>query len=803
MSFPLCRPLFHSLFHSLLRSALRSLPRRVAERGLLAGAALLVPVGLSAQTGESSEEPTGQGAAGPESASVVRGPAPPDLPEMVRRDDRGGATMRATRLEGPFDLDGRLDDPIYDRVPGVGGFIQALPLEGEPASEPTEVWVFYDDDTLYVAGRSWDSQPDRMVATEMRRDHFGIHNNENLAVILDTFYDRRNAFFFYLNPIGGFFDGLIVDERNVNRDWTAVWDSRAARFENGWTMEMAIPFKTLRYPSGGPQVWGINFRRIVRWKNEMSYLTQVPAALGPRGITKISSAGTLVGVEAPASSRTVEVKPYLIGDAAGIRAGSGALERDYGGDFGVDAKVGITSGLIADLTWNTDFAQVEADAQQVNLTRFSLFFPEKREFFLEGQGIFGFGTASRAPPSGSTRSFGPPSSTPVLFFSRQIGISAGQAVPILGGGRMTGKLGDYNVGALAIRSGASSAAGAPETDFSALRLKRDILNRSTVGVMGTYRSHTTSGLGRNFAYGMDARFGFFENLDIQTYAAWTQHEHEDETGMSYLGQLDYNGDRYGLKAERLVVGDGFDPGIGFLRRRDFQRNYAEARFSPRPHSISWLRRIGWTGSLGYTTDNESVLETRIFSLRTQVELENGDRLDVNAARNREVLSDEFVLDEDEGIGVGVGAYDFDHVRVSYQAGPQRPVSGNFAYQQGGFFSGTRREFVWRGRVEMTTQLTLEPTVSLNWIALPTGDYDTSLIASRVTYTLSPRSFLAAFLQYNTASNSLSTNVRFRWEYEPGSDFYVVYNSLRDTLMPGYPELNSQSFIVKFTRLFRF
>ncbi len=773
---------------------------RSAYRFVLVGIALIVPGLLWGQSAELADRQDGQGSA-PEPAFVVRGPAPPELPEMVRRDDLGGATMRATRLTEPIELDGRLDDGIYDRVPGVGGFIQALPLEGEPATEDTEVWVFFDDDAVYIAGRSWDSQPDRIVATEMRRDHFGIFNNANLAVILDTFYDRRNAFFFYLNPIGGFFDGLIVDERSVNRDWTAVWDSRAARFENGWTMEMRIPFKTLRYDRGGPQVWGINFRRVVRWKNEMSYLTQVPAALGPRAITKISSAGTLVGLEAPASSRTVEVKPYLIGDAAGARIESGSLERDFGGDFGVDAKVGITSGLTADLTYNTDFAQVEADAQQVNLTRFSLFFPEKREFFLEGQGIFDFGSSSRGAPPGSTRSFGPPSSTPVLFFSRRVGIENGSAVPIRGGARVTGRLGDYNVGAIAMRSGESTAAGSPETDFSVFRLKRDILNRSTVGVMGTYRSHTANGLGRNFAYGMDARFGFFENLDIRSYAAWTQNELEDETGLSYLGQLDYNGDRYGLQAERLVVGDEFDPGIGFLHRLDFQRNYAEARFSPRPHSISWLRKVGWTGSVDYTTDNEGELETRIFGFRYDMEFENGDQFNLNATRNREVLGESFSLSDD--LGVEPGSYDFDYVRFSYQAGPQRPVSGGFAYQQGGFFSGTRREAAWRGRVEVMPRLTFEPLVSLNWISLPEGDYDTNLLASRINYTLSPRSFLAAFLQYNTAANSLSTNVRFRWEYEPGSDLYIVYNSLRDTLVPDYPELNAQSFIVKFTRLFRF
>ena len=732
---------------------------------------------------------------------MILGPAPPEPPAMIRRDEEGGATMRATRLEEPLDFDGRLDEAIYDRVPGVSDFIQTEPLEGEPATEKTEVWVFFDDEAIYIAGRCWDTRPDRIVATELRRDHGSIWLNQHLAVTFDTFYDRRNAFIFYLNPVGGFFDGLITDERNFNRDWTAVWDSRTARFEGGWTTELRFPFKTLRYPAAGPQVWGINFRRVVRWKNEISYLTRLPAALGIWAITKVSSYATLVGLVAPPSSRNVEVKPYLIGDAAGARTGSGALERDYGGDFGVDAKVGITSGLIADLTWNTDFAQVEADAQQINLTRFSLFFPEKREFFLEGQGIFAFGTSERIQRSAASRRFGPPSSVPVLFFSRRIGISGDRVVPIHGGARMTGKLGDYSVGALAMRSGESVAAGAPETDFSVLRLKRDILGRSTVGVMGTYRSDTASGLGRNFAYGMDARFGFYENLDIRGYAAWTQSEHQDRTGLSYRGQFDYAHDRYGLQLERLVVGEDFDPGIGFLRRRDFQRNYVEARFSPRPRSIAWLRKIGWTFGLDHTTDNEGILETRIAALRTEMEIENGDSFQFELARNREVLHDDFRLTDD--LAVVAGTHDFDYARASYRAGPQRPISGTFAYQEGGFFSGTRRELAWRGRIEAGHRLTVEPVFSLNWINLPAGGYDTRLVASRINYSLSPRSFLAAFLQYNSAANSLSTNVRFRWEYQPGSDFYVVYNSLRDTLMPGYPELDTQALIVKFTRLFRF
>ncbi len=717
----------------------------------------------------------------------------------ITRDEDGGATLRAVRIEEPLELDGRLDDPVYERVPGAGGFIQALPLEGEPATEPTEVWVFFDDENVYVAARAHDSQPERIVATEMRRDHFGIFNNANVAVILDTFHDKRNAFFFYVNPIGGFFDGQIVDERDVNRDWTGVWDSRSAYFEGGWTMEMRIPFKTLRYPRSGPQVWGINFRRVVRWKNEFSYLNGVPASLGPRGITRISSAGALVGLEAPASARRLEIKPYLTGDTAALRDEAGDRGRGYHADVGGDAKIGLTSGLTADLTWNTDFAQVEADAQQINLTRFSLFFPEKREFFLEGRGIFNFGPAGRAPPAGSTRSFGPPSSTPVLFFSRNIGLAGGQQVPITAGGRMSGRIGGFSVGALQMRTGENEAGVAPVTDFSVFRIKRDVLSRSTVGAMGTLRSRTADGGGWNAAWGLDARFGLYENLDVVGYAAWTRDELDDDPGFSYLGSLDYNGDRYGLRMERLMVGDDFNPGLGFLRRQAFRRNYAEARFSPRPRSISWLRKVGWIGSLDYTTDNEDVLETRILNGRYEMEFESGDQLQVHLVRNTEALKEDFLLGD---LATPFGSYDFDHVRLNLQTGPQRRISGNFAYQQGGFFDGSRREISYRYRVEARPRLTLEPTVAFNWIELPGGEYDTRLISTRINYALSPRSFLAAFLQYNGAANSLSANVRFRWEYEPGSDFFLVYNSVRDTLLPGYPEDN-QSVILKFTRLFRF
>ena len=767
--------------------------RRSAHGFLLPGAALIVPVSLWAQSAELAERQGSQGSA-PEPGFVLRGPAPPELPEMVRRDDAGGATMRATRLAEPLEFDGRLDDAIYDRVPGVGGFIQALPLEGEPATEPTDVWVFYDDEAVYIAGRCWDSQPHRMVATEMRRDNFGIFNNENLAVILDTFYDRRNAFFFYLNPIGGFFDGLIVDERNVNRDWTAVWDSRAARFEQGWTMEMAIPFKTLRYAGGGPQVWGINFRRIVRWKNEYSYLTRLPAALGPRAITKISSAGTLVGLEAPASSRTVEVKPYVIGDGAGIRSGAGGLERDYGGDFGVDAKVGITSGLTADLTWNTDFAQVEADAQQINLTRFSLFFPEKREFFLENQGVFAFGGAGTGP-------FGQNNDTPVLFYSRRIGLNQGREVPMQAGGRLTGRVGRFTVGAMNIRTGDEEVTGAVPTNFSVLRIKRDVLRRSSIGAIFTGRSVSTLGPGSSETFGADANFGFHDTVNIDTYWARTGTPGSRGDDVSYRARFEYRGDRYGVQLEHLAVGEDFRPEVGFLRREDFDRSFGSFRFSPRPYAIAAIRRFTWEGRFDYYTSRAGVVETRLGQGFFGVEFENADQFEVEYTRSYEYLDRPFEITGD--VAIPVGGYRFQDTRVAYQFGRQRAFSGMLAVQHGSLYGGDKTTVnLSQGRLEITPRLSLEPSVSFNWIDLPQGRFSTELVTTRTTYTLSPLMFVSALLQYNSSNASLGANVRLRWEYQPGSELFVVYNEGRDTLRPGRPELRDRAFIIKINRLFR-
>ena len=324
-------------------------------------------------------------------AVSIDGPAPPMPPAVINRDSAGRATVRAQRLRAPLNIDGTLDESFYTEVEAWSDFVQQEPDEGAPATEKTEVWVSFDESNVYVSARAWDSAPEsQWVVNEMRRDNFNILRNEGLHISFDTFYDRRNGVIFNVTPIGGRMDGQVTDERLWNGDWNPIWEVQTGRFDEGWTMEAAIPFQSLRYRAGRSQTWGFNARRVVRWKNEMSSLTQLPAARGLPGQFMQSLSATMVGLEAPVRTRgTLELKPYAISEVAGTQlVDLPGLANVATGDVGFDVKYGITQNLVADVTVNTDFAQVEADEQQVNLTRFSLFFPEKREFFLEGHGIF-------------------------------------------------------------------------------------------------------------------------------------------------------------------------------------------------------------------------------------------------------------------------------------------------------------------------------------------------------------------------------------------------------------------------------
>ncbi len=765
--------------------------------------------------------PPSGGAAGfatPRSApGFIDGPPPPLAPEVIRRDEQGGATIRAVEVANPIQLDGQLNEEIYVTVPSITDFIQQAPDEGAPATEKTEAWIFFDPDNIYVAARVWDSAPpSEWVANEMRRDTRQLRQNDTFAIILDTFYDRRNAVAFYTNPIGALADFAITNEGNPNSDWNPVWDVRTGRFEDGWTVEMEIPFKSLRYRPGPSQIWGVQLRRNVRRKNEWNYVTPLPisAGSGPGGIFRVSEAASLVGIDAPSGSKNLEIKPYAIGGVATNLAATPPTRNVQDGTGGLDVKYGVTQNLTADFTLNTDFAQVEVDEQQVNLTRFNLFFPEKREFFLEGRGIFdfarggfsgGFGGALR---SGGGGFFGG-GNAPTLFYSRQIGLQNRSVVPIVGGGRVTGKVGAFDVGALNIQADADVGAGAEMTNFTVVRLKRDILRRSTIGGMFTNRSVSLLGDGSSQAYGADATFSFYENVALLGYVARTQVPDPDRQGkdLSYQGRFDYGGDRYGFQAEHLLVEKNFIPEVGFLRRSNFRRTYTRARFSPRPQSLASIRQFRMEGSFDYIeTADLAIVETRQSQLGFSTELENSDRFGVSVADNYEFLHREFTPGPDDVV-FPVGAYSFVDVEASYSSGAQRRLNGTLSVRAGDYYDGTIRTIGFRrGRMEITQQLSLEPSVSVNWIDSPRGSFRTDLIVSRVNYTFTPRMFLSGLIQYNSSTNTVSNNLRLRWEYSPGSELFVVYTEDRatDPLRPDrYSELRNRGFVVKMNRLFRF
>ena len=688
----------------------------------------------------------------------------------------------------PLDVDGELDEAVYTTVPAISDFIQQEPNEGLPATERTDVWIFYDDARVYVSFRCWESEPERMIANEMRRDNAAIFSaNDNVAFMFDTFYDRRNGVVVEMNALGGRQDAEISDERQFNRDWNPVLDLEVGQFDGGWTVEVAIPFKSLRYRPGSGQVWGFNARRRNLWKNEWSYLTAIPNALGNRGIMQASLAATMVGLEAPPGSKNLDIKPYVIANAATDATSPPGSVNDVTGDFGLDVRYALTQNLTADFTYNTDFAQVEADEQQVNLTRFNLFFPEKREFFLENRGLFQFAGGGGGD-------------TPVLFFSRRIGLDGSRGVPIEAGGRLNGRMGAFAVGLLNIQTEAASTS--PATNFSVVRLRRDVLRRSAIGAMFTRRSESVIGLGASDAYGIDGAFAFFDNLAINAYWARTRTEGvSDDDTTSHRVELDYAGDRWGVQLERLMIGEHFTPEVGFLRRDDIRKSLALFRFSPRPASIDRIRKISGTGSVTYIEDGGGRLETRDVSGEFGIEFENSDVLTLSVVDAYELIERPFTV---AGVGIPVGGYDFSTARASFTLGQQRLLAGNLFVEQGSFYGGDKTAFGYsRGRVEVTPQLTLEPSVTVNSIELPAGSVTTSLVSSRVTYTVTPLMFASGLLQYNSSNESVGANVRLRWEYQPGSELFIVYNETRDTLVPGFPGLEDRALIVKINRLFRF
>jgi hypothetical protein len=710
-------------------------------------------------------------------------------------------------VPSPLNFDGHLDEAFYYDVPPFGDFIQQEPHEGQQATDRSDVWVFYDRDYLYVSARLWESEKGRRVATEMRRDANNLYTDDHFGVSFDGFYDRRNGYGFAVNALGGMLDWSINNEQ-PNNSWNGVWDVRTSDFDGGWTLEIRFPFRSFRFQEGG-HVWGMNFRRMVRWKNEVAFLAPVLASWGRPAMSKMSVAATLTGLEVPGKGRNIDIKPYALGSVLTDKKAAAPYTNDPDGNIGFDVKWGIRQTLVADVTVNTDFAQVEDDEQQVNLTRFSLQFPEKRDFFLEGADTFNFGNGSVGTGStgggGGVQGSGQNTSTaPLVFYSRRIGLNNGIDVPIRAGGRLIGRSGPWRFGALNIHTAASPDAKAASTNFSVLRMSRDILRRSRIGAIATRRdplAATPLGAGgaSNTAYGIDTNINPTNEISLLGYLARTDSPGKASNNTSYRGVFNWNADHYGLQAEHLLVEPNFNPEVGFLRRTAFRRSFGQARVSPRP---GWrgIRKVYYIGSVDYITDINNRPESKELQGTYQMDLENSDTWSVDVTRNYERLTTRFEIGKN--VFVPGGEYDFNQIRGTYTLGTQRPISGSVIAARGGFYNGTLSEITWRGRIGFTRQFYAEPIVSWNRVNGPGGQADSNLVSSRATYTLSPRMFVSALAQYQSRSDSISLNARFRWEYVVGSELFVVYSDGRTTLNEGFPTVENASFVVKVTRLVR-
>jgi uncharacterized protein DUF5916 len=739
-------------------------------------------------------------------ARAGQSPAAGDV--VVRDSATGKVTIRVTRLDEPLRIDGRLDEEMYSNIPPVSDFVQMEPDGGQPASEKTEVWVSFDQRNIYVSMRAWESHPERMIANEMRRDSNNIRQGDCVGFSFDTFFDHRNALQFEVSPIGARTDGQSTNERQYSADWNPVWDVAVGKFEGGWTVEAAIPFKSIRYAAGP---WGFQARRNNKWKNEISYLTAVPPAFGiGRGSFSASLFATLTGLEVPDRSRNLEVKPYVVGNMTTDKTVAPVLLNHPDGDLGADAKYGVTQSLSADLTYNTDFAQVEADEQQVNLTRFSLFFPEKRDFFLENQGIFTFGgagvnsAAAGATSSGGGAVPGDSGETPQLFYSRRIGLNGSKVVPIWGGGRLTGRVGRTTLGLINMETRDDALSNSPATNFSVVRVKRDILGRSSIGLLATNRSTAQAGNGSNQVVGIDTALAFFSNVAVNAYFAKATSAGTSSDDFSYRTQFDYGGDRYGLALERLSVGSNFNPDIGFVRRSDIRRNYALARFSPRSRRIKTIRKYYAIGQFTYTNDGAGRLNTRIADGDFSIEFQNSDRVDVGLNDDYEFAKTAFPVIIST-VRLPSGGYHFRTGRVGYNFGQQRPYSGSLLFEKGSYYSGDRTTITLRGsRLNVTPQFSVEPNFSVNSVDVPVpgGSFTAKLLGPRVTYTMTPLMFASALIQFNSSTDSVSANVRLRWEYRPGSELFVVFNEERDTLARNFPATRNRAVIFKVNRFFR-
>jgi len=696
--------------------------------------------------------------------------------------EAGEHLIEARWVDRPPVIDGVLDEAEWRSAPLVDRFTQQEPSDGQPATEQTEIRLLYDANHLYVGVYAFDSDAGGIIATEMRRDSPRLLDEDNVQIILDTFRDSRSGYMFVTNPLGAKLEQQVFEEgggnlrgaaSNINRDWNGVWETAARRTSEGWFAEVAIPMVTVRSPDVDVQTWGINFMRNIRRKNEQVYWAPIPK---PFGLTRVSLAGSLTGMRDVTRGLDLRIKPFVV--AGGRRDRTGATVRSDGlRDVGLDVKYGLGSGLGLDLTVNTDFAQAEVDEQQVNLTRFALFFPEKRDFFLENSGQFTIGN------QGNQR-------LADLFFSRRIGLSeTGQPIPILGGARMTGKVAGHNVAFMELQT--DSVFGRPGENFLVARYSKDVFTRSKFGgLIVNKETMDSSRFNRTFA--ADMVVAPTRSFSLHSFLARTSSPGVADGQQAFHTRAMFLNDRWNTYAEFTDIEDNFNAEVGFVPRTGIRTSTVHVERNPRPGGF--IRVMEPMLNVTYTTDQQNRLVTRRIHHMVGTRFQDGTYVNIVLNRWLDVLDEPFAIRSDVTIPPGV--YRFHDWNFSYSSNPSRRFYQRAAYAPQTFYGGTRTDVDFTLGVRATSQAAAEFSVQRNDVDLPWGAFVVNL---GVDYALSPRMTLRSLSQYNSSTRQFSTSVRYNFIYKPGSDLYIVYDGLQGNVY-GRPELRNQQLVVKMTYL---
>ena len=683
----------------------------------------------------------------------------------------GDSALKATRLpagvRAPV-IDGRLDDTAWRAAAPVSDLRQREPFEGAPATERTEVRVVHDNDMLYIGIHAFDSEPGKVVARILERDRVmkasfdgapEFDGDDAVAILLDGFHDHRNGVVLATNANGAEFDALLTDEgREFNVDWRGIWKVASVRTADGWSAEFAVPFRSLRYRPTGDE-WGLNVYRMIRRKNEEVLWRGWTRSGG--GFSRVSLAGHLRGLDSlPQPGKNVELRPYLLQGVDRERSETTSRFEDTGRHgIGGELKAQLRPGLVLDATVNTDFAQVEADNVQVNLTRFSLFFPEKREFFLENAGIFEFGAREL---------FGPPPF--LLFFSRQIGIAEDGPVPVLGGGRVTGRVGGQTVGLLSMAS--DSAFDQPRSAFNVMRVKRDIGGNNYVGAMVTDRRSSDA---YNTAGGFDFSAWPSQAVNVQGFVARTTTKGPGGDGGAARVAVNMQTGRYGFSVQHLRIGEEADAQLGFVTRSDIQQTGGNARYTFRPRRFG-LRTLNILNFSDYIARLDGGLQDWRFASALDLNFNSGASATVYRRFGQVRLDESFDLAD--SIHVPVGAYDGGVTGFFVGSNPARSIVFNANGESESTYGGTLGRITSSVATRLGTHVGLALDGTRSWVNLPNGALRADIISSRVSLAFTTRLFLNALLQYSSLDRTVSSNVRFQYIFRPGSDIYLVVNEER-------------------------